>query len=140
MKSTTATKIEDVKVEWHKLDAKDRVLGQIATEIVRLLQGKHKVSYAPYLNSGDKVVVINAKEVVLTGTKELNKLYHSHSQYIGNLKTYTAEQLRESDATKLIREAVKGMLPKNRLRDVRLANLYIYNAGEHPHTAQLKDK
>lgn len=139
MKTTTSTKAKDLQVNWHEIDAAGKVLGQLSTEIVKLLTGKHKVDYVPYLNCGDKVVVLNSSKVELTGNKEQNKLYISNTQYVGNLKTYTAAQVRELNPERLIRDAVKGMLPKNRLRDVRLANLYIYDGDQNPHHGQMKD-
>lgn len=140
MNTTTATKKTDLQINWHLIDAKGKVLGRIATEIASLLVGKHKVDYAPYLNCGDKVVVINAKFIELTRNKELNKVYYRHSGTVGNLKTKTVKQLREHNPNKIILTAVKGMLPKNRLQNDRLANLYIYEGPEHKQQAQLGGK
>ena len=138
MKVTRAITKKEVVQNWHLIDADGKVLGSTATEIAHLLMGKHKATYVPYMNSGDKVVVINSAKVVLTGNKDNAKLYRSHSGYVGNLRTHTAAQVRKSNPNRMIREAVKGMLPKNRLRDVRLADLYIYPDAEHPHQGQLK--
>ena len=101
--------------------------------------GKHRVNYAPYLKSVDHVVVTNSSKVVLTGNKEKDKMYRSHSGYIGNLREYTASQIRARVPNRLIFEAVKGMLPKNRLQKVRLANLHIFETEDYPHKAQVKD-
>jgi len=136
---THATKQSELKVGWHFFDATEKVVGRLSTEIVEKLMGKHKVNYVPYLNCGDKVVVTNSDKVVLTGSKEQDKLYRTHSRKLGNLKEITASQLRAKDSTKLISKAVYGMLPKNRLRDVRMTNLYIYKGPENPHHGQ-KDK
>ncbi len=140
MKTTHSTTKEELKVEWHKVDANDKVLGRIATDIAHLLMGKHRTNYAPYLRSVDHVIVTNSAKVHLTGNKEKDKMYRSHSGYIGNLREYTASQIRERVPNRLIFEAVKGMLPKNRLQKVRLANLHIFEGDEHPHSAQVKDK
>lgn len=134
---TTATKKSELTLNWHFIDAKGKVLGKVATEIVHKLQGKHKPNYVPYLNMGDKIVVTNSKHVVLTGQKEEKKIYYKHSGYAGNLKTHTASQVRASNPNRMIIEAVRGMLPKNRLRDVRMSNLYVYEDDVHPHSAQL---
>lgn len=114
------------KVNWHTIDAGGKVLGKVAVEVSNLLVGKHKVDYVPYKNCGDKVVVINAKEVVLTGQKESQKMYRRSSRMLGKLKEKTAEQVRAQNPNRMIYDAVKGMLPKNKLRRVRLANLKVY--------------
>ncbi len=137
-KTTSATKKKEVVKKWHHLDAENRVLGQLANEIVELLMGKHKVNYSPNMNMGDGVIVTNSKKVVLTGNKELGKVYYRHSRKVGNLKSLTASQIRAKNPNKLIYLAVKGMLPKNKLRKARLANLKIYEGAEHPHEAQIK--
>lgn len=126
----------ELNPDWHHIDAKGKVLGRIAADIANLLQGKDKVNYVPYLNSGDKVVVTNVGKVALTGNKELDKQYITHSGKVGNLKTRNTKQVRKNNPQRLIRDAVKGMLPKNKLRDVRLANLYLYEGEENPHQAQ----
>lgn len=139
MKTTHSTTKDELQISWHKIDADNKVLGKVATEIVHILMGKHRTNYAPYLRSADHVVVTNSSKVVLTGNKENAKMYRSHSGYIGNLREYTASQIRERVPNRLIFEAVKGMLPKNRLQKVRLANLHIFENEEHPHKAQVKD-
>lgn len=140
MKVTKPITQKQVVTGWHKFDASGKVLGTIASQITHILMGKHKANYVPYLNSGDKVVVVNSQKVVLTGQKEMQKMYRSHTGYLGNLKEYRAEEVRKLNPNRMIFDAVKGMLPKNRLRDVRLANLYIYKDENHPHQGQLKDK
>jgi large subunit ribosomal protein L13 len=136
MKTHSTSKTE-MKANWHHFDAEGKVLGRLAAEISVLLIGKHKANYAPYLNSGDKVVVTNVEKVALTGTKELNKMYPIHSGQVGNFTMKTVEQTRKDTPKKLIHEAVKGMLPKNKLRNDRLANLYLYVGAEHPHHGQV---
>ena len=137
---TYSAKRKDVKRNWHLVDADGMVLGQLATKVCDLLIGKHKVDYTPSLEMGDRVVVINAEKVVLTGNKEGRKTYYWHTGYMGGIKQATASEIRKKDATKLITNAVNGMLPKNRLRKVRMANLHVYNDDKHPYGAQLSNK
>ena len=137
MKTYTAKKSE-LKPEWHLLDAENQVLGKLSTQIVTILMGKNKVTYSPNLNCDEQVVVINSSKVVLTGNKEMGKIYQSHSGMVGRLKTKTAEQVRKVNPNKMIFNAVRGMLPKNKLRKRRLANLHIYAGSENPHSAQVK--
>lgn len=138
MNETHATKKIEQKYNWHFINADNKVLGRLATEICVLLTGKNKVNYVPYLNMGDKVVLYNSKKVAVTGSKELNKMYYSHSGKVGNLKTKNLAQVRDHNSKRIILDAVSGMLPKNRLRNDRLANLYIYEDENHPHQAQEK--
>ncbi|OGC52149.1 50S ribosomal protein L13 [candidate division WWE3 bacterium RIFCSPLOWO2_01_FULL_39_13] len=135
MKSHSTTK-KELKIGWHHIDADGKVLGRISTDIVEKLMGKDKVNFVGYINCGDKVVVTNAKKVVLTGAKEDKKIYRTHTGRVGSLKELTARQVRAKNAPRMIFTAVKGMLPKNRLRKVRLANLYIYGGEENPHQNQ----
>lgn len=137
---TYFTKKTDIKTNWHHLDAKEEVLGHLATRIVTLLTGKHKVNYVPYLNCGDKVVITNAEKIKVTGNKELAKHYYSHNQRKRGFREETLEHLRDRNPSKILMLAIKGMLPKNKLRKVRLANLYIYAGDENPHTAQTNVK
>lgn len=125
-----------VERRWHLIDAKDQILGRISTKISRLLSGKNKVEYVPYLDTGDHVVVINAKEVAVTGKKERQKIYYRHSGYPGGLRAETLRELRERRPEEIIRRAVKGMLPKNKLAKSMLKRLYIFAGGEH----SFKDK
>ena len=136
--TTHATKKSEQKYNWHFINSDNKVLGRLSSEICVLLTGKNKVNYVPYLNMGDKVVVYNSKKVAVTGTKELNKMYYSHSGQVGNLKTKNLSQVREHNSKRIILDAVSGMLPKNRLRNDRLANLYIYEDENHPHQGQEK--
>ncbi|KAF9106764.1 54S ribosomal protein L23, mitochondrial [Mortierella sp. AM989] len=118
---------------WHLVDAKQRVLGRMSVGIAETLMGKHKPIYDPASDCGDYVVVINAKNVHTTGTKAKSKLYRHHSGYPGGLKEVTFENLMEKDPDAIIRKAVSGMLPKNRLRDPRLARLFVFEGEEHPY-------
>lgn len=138
MTKTYATKKSDIQRGWHFFDAQGQVLGRLAAQIAPLLMGKNKPNYAPYLDMGDCVVVINADKFVVTGKKEKNKIYYRHSQYPGHLKEEPLGKLRVRRPTEPICRAVKRMLPANRLRDGRMTRLKIYVGPEHPHQAQLK--
>jgi large subunit ribosomal protein L13 len=125
--------------EWHHLDARNKVLGRLATEAAQLLLAKHRLDSRPHIVAPVYVVVTNSDEVVLTGTKETNKLYRRYTGYPGGLRERTAAQVRQHDSRRLITEAVAGMLPKNSLRDERMKHLKVYATGEHPHAAQLTE-
>ena len=128
---TYSKRKEDVKRRWRLIDAKDRVVGQLATEIATALSGKDKATYTPHIDDGDYVVLINAGQMVLTGNKESKKLYVRHSNYPGGLRSETFSQLRRRRPELIIRGAVKGMLPDNRLRDGRLARLKVFADDKH---------
>ncbi len=132
--STTPVKGAELKINWHVIDAKGKVLGRLSTEIATLLTGKGKVNYVDYLDSGDEVVVINAKEVVMTGKKMSTKTYDSFSGYPGGLSKVSFERMMDHKPSEIIRHAVSGMLPKNKLRDKRLARLHVFPAAEHTFT------
>lgn len=129
-------KATDLKAQWYIVDALDLPLGRLAGEVSKLLVGKHKPTYTPHLNNGDWVIVINSDKFLVTGRKEEDKTYYRHSGYVGNLRQTTLAQQREKDSTKIIYTAIKGMLPKNKLRDLRLSRLKIYKTTDHPHQAQ----
>jgi large subunit ribosomal protein L13 len=122
--------------QWHIIDANGQVLGRVATRASRLLQGKHKPSWAPFLDHGDHVVVINAARVRLTGRKEEQKIYRTHSGYEGGLHEQRAKIVREKNPVRLVEEAVHGMLPKTKLGQAMYKKLKVYATGEHPHAAQ----
>jgi len=121
---------------WYFVDAKDKVLGKVAADIAAHLTGKHKAVYTPHLDLGDKVVVTNAASIAVTGTKLRNKLYYRYTGYPGGVKQEPLKQLLTRRPTEVLRRAVYGMIPKNKLRKVRMSNLYIYAGATHPHTAQ----
>jgi large subunit ribosomal protein L13 len=133
---TVVPKLKDVRRRWWIIDARGQVLGRVATRAAILLMGKHKPDYVPYMDVGDYVIVVNAREVVLTGRKEEKKVYYRHSGYPGGLKSVTAAQLRATHPERLVEWAVSGMLPKNRLRKVYLRKLKVYPDDRHPHQAQ----
>ena len=125
---------------WHIIDADGRVLGRIATEAARLLQGKHKASYTPFIDTGDHVVVINAAKVKLTGRKEDQKIYRRHSGFEGGLKEVRARVVREKKPTKMVEDAVHGMLPKTKMGQAMYRKLKVYAGADHPHAAQKPTK
>ena len=121
---------------WHVIDASGRVLGRVATTAARLLQGKHKASYTPFLDLGDHVVVVNAAKVKLTGRKEDQKIYRQHSGYEGGLREERARIVRQRRPERLVEEAVRGMLPKTTLGEAMYRKLKVYAGPDHPHSAQ----
>jgi large subunit ribosomal protein L13 len=123
-------------IRWHVIDADNRVLGRIATVAARLLQGKHKPSYTPFLDGGDHVVVVNAARVKLTGRKEDQKIYRQHSGYEGGLRERRARLVRAAHPERLVEDAVRGMLPKTKLGEAMYRKLKVYTKGDHPHAAQ----
>ena len=131
-------KPKDIKREWHLIDAKDKILGRLSTQAAHLIMGKNKVYYTPYLDCGDYVVIINAKNVMLSAKKENQKIYYRHSGYPGGLKQRTAAQIREQKPEELIRHAVVGMLPKNKLAKIMLKKLYIYPQSDNPYKSKFK--
>ena len=135
MRSYVATP-KTVSRRWHVIDADGQVLGRIATRAARLLQGKHKATYTPFLDTGDHVVVVNAAKVKLTGRKEDQKVYRRHSGYLGGLKEERAGKVRAQHPTRLVEEAVRGMLPKTKLGDAMYRKLKVYAGKDHPHQAQ----
>ena len=135
MKTYTA-KPQDIRRQWHVIDADGKTLGRLATEIARRLRGKHKPEYTPHMDTGDYIVVVNAEKIHVTGNKLADKMYYRHTGYIGNLKSTNLEKLLTSHPERVIQQAVKGMMPKGPLGRSMLAKLKIYAGGEHPHAAQ----
>ena len=133
---TEWTKEKDIERKWYIADVKDKVLGRAATKIASLLIGKEKPEIVPNVDCGDYVIVINSDMVTLTRGKEKKKMYYSHSQYPGGFKEIRFDKQMEKDSRKVIQDAVKNMLPKNKLKDKRLNRLMIYKNSEHKHTAQ----
>ena len=133
---TYSQKSSEIKREWYLIDAKSLPLGKLAVVIADKLMGKSKVTYTPHIDNGDYVVVINAKDLVVTGNKMTDKMYHRHSGFPGGLTSLKLEEVVEKDPSYAIKEAVKGMLPKNKLATDRLARLRIFSGSEHTHAAQ----
>jgi len=128
---TKATKASEIKREWHLIDAKDQILGRMAVKIASLLMGKEKSYLVDYLDCGDYVVVINAEKVQVTGRKKEQTIFYRHSGYPGGFKEVSFKQQMIKDPTQIVRHAVSGMLPKNKLRDMRLARLKIFTGSKH---------
>jgi large subunit ribosomal protein L13 len=135
MRSFVATP-KTVRRRWHVIDAEGQVLGRIATRASRLLQGKHKATYTPFLDTGDHVVIVNAAKVKLTGRKEDQKMYRRHSGYLGGLREERAGSVRQQNPIRLVEDAVRGMLPKTKLADAMYRKLKVYAGKDHPHAAQ----
>ena len=130
------TTVVAVERQWHVIDAKGQVLGRVASHAARLLQGKHRAAWLPYLDTGDFVIIVNAAAVKLTGRKEEQKLYRYHSGYEGGLREERAKIVREKDPVRMVEEAVHGMLPKTKLGNAMYRKLKVYKAADHPHVAQ----
>ena len=135
---TKATKQQEIKHEWHVVDVKDQTLGRVSTQIAQLLMGKGKPNFVRNLDCGDYVVVVNAKDIHVTGNKEEQKTYYRHSGYPGGFKAETLKELRERRPEEVIRRAVKGMLPQNRLRDRMLTRLHVFAGEEHTFSDKVK--
>ena len=133
---TFSAKLAEVKREWYVVDAGEKVLGRIATEIASRLRGKHKPEYTPHVDTGDHVVVINAAQVRVTGRKASDKIYHRHSGYPGGLRSTSFEKLQERMPGRAIELAVKGMLPRGPLGRAMFRKLHVYAGATHPHAAQ----
>ncbi len=136
MTRTYSPKKDEVERRWYVVDAAGKPMGRVCTEVARLLTGKHKSQYAPHVDTGDFVIVINAAKSVLTGQKEQQKVYYRHSTHPGGLKVESAAHLRQRQPSKMIEKAVRGMLPKNKLGRRQLKKLKVYAGPEHPHEAQ----
>jgi len=135
-KYTSSAKSSDNPQKWFVVDANGAVLGRLASQIAHRLRGKHNPKFTPHADTGDWVIVINAEKIVLTGRKMDQKMYYRHSGYIGGLKQMTAKELLEKKPEELVRSAVKGMLPKNRLGRRLFKKLKVYTGNAHPHEAQ----
>ncbi|MGC9341296.1 MAG: 50S ribosomal protein L13 [Bacteroidales bacterium] len=133
---TYSAKAKDIVRKWYIVDATDKVLGRISTEIAMRLMGKHKPTYSPNLDMGDFIIVINADKVKVTGKKLENKKYYKHTGYLGGLKENTLGELMEKDPTKVIRNSIRLMLPKTRLGRKMLKKLKVYTGSDHPHKSQ----
>lgn len=137
---TFSQKASEVSREWHLVDASELPLGRVSTIIAGLLTGKGKPTYTPHIDNGDYVVVINAKQAVVTGDKELQKVYYHHTGFPGGIKDARLEEVREKFPERIIENAVKGMLPKNKLQAERMKRLRVFAGSDHTHTAQTPKK
>lgn len=140
VKKTFSQKPADVKRRWILIDASSAPLGRVANEIAKYLIGKYKPTYTPHVDGGDYVVVINAKDAVVTGNKETGKIYYRHSGFPGGIKDATLAEVRAKYPERIIEHAVKGMLPKNKLAADRMKRLKVYAGSEHNHAAQTPEK
>jgi large subunit ribosomal protein L13 len=135
---TYQPKVKEIKRTWHLIDAKDQILGRLATKVATLLIGKHKADYSPHLDSGDFVVIVNAEKIELTGKKQMQKKYFRHSGYPGGFKEVSFEKLFLENPQKVIELAVSGMLPDNRLKKIRLQRLKVFAKEEHPYSDMIQ--
>lgn len=133
---TYATKPEDIERRWYVVDAEGKILGRLASEVAKILRGKHKPYFAPHLDTGDYVIVMNAAKIRVTGKKLEDKIYYRHSGYPGGLRSTTLAEMLKKRPTRVIRLAVRGMLPHNRLGRAMMRKLKIYEGESHPHQAQ----
>ncbi|MCJ7827134.1 MAG: 50S ribosomal protein L13 [Demequinaceae bacterium] len=133
---TYSPKLTDVVENWHVIDATDVVLGRLATQVATLVRGKHKPTFAPHLDCGDHVIVINASKIALTGAKATGKIKYRHSGFIGGLRGVPIGELLEKNPRRVVEDAVRGMLPHTRLGRAQLTKLKVYAGAEHPHAAQ----
>ncbi len=134
--TTVSVKPAEVRRNWYLVDATNKTLGRLSTEIARRLRGKHKPEYTPHVDTGDYIVVINAEKVRVTGNKMSDKMYHHHTGYIGNLKSISLEKLLDKAPERVIQHSVKGMLPKNPLGRAMFQKLRVFAGPEHTHQAQ----
>ena len=137
---TFSQKTADINRQWYLIDAAEAPLGRAATQIANLLIGKSKVTYTPHIDNGDYVVVINAEALVVTGDKETGKMYYRHSGFPGGISEATLKEVRSKHPERIIEEAVKGMIPKNKLSADRMARLRVFSGDTHTHTAQTPKK
>ena len=135
MKTYTA-KPKDIRREWFVVDAQDKILGRLATEVAHRLRGKHKPTFTPNMDTGDHIIVVNAEKIKVTGKKLDDKIYYRFTGYIGNLKSTTLRKTLDTHPERAIEHAVKGMLPKNPLGRAMYRKLHVYAGPDHPHTAQ----
>ncbi|HSH42063.1 MAG TPA: 50S ribosomal protein L13 [Arenicellales bacterium] len=133
---TYSAKPSEIRREWHVIDATDKVLGRLATEIAHRLRGKHKPEYTPHIDTGDHIVVINADKVRVTGRKTTDKIYYRHTGYPGGIKSSSFAEMRDTHPERIIETAVKGMLPRNPLGRAMFKKLHVYAGPEHKHQAQ----
>jgi large subunit ribosomal protein L13 len=133
---TFSAKPHEVKRDWYVIDATDKVLGRLASEVARRLRGKHKAVFTPHVDTGDYIVVVNVDKLRVTGNKSEDKVYYRHSQFPGGLKTATFRKLHDRFPGRVLEKAVKGMLPKGPLGSAMFRKLKVYPGPEHPHTAQ----
>ena len=136
MKTTFMANASTIERKWYVIDAKGKPLGRVASKAATMLKGKHKATYTPHVDCGDNIIIINAKEVALTGRKLDQKIYYNHSGYTGGLRQRTAKEMIEKYPVEMVERAVKGMLPKGRLGRAMYKKLFVYEGSDHKHQAQ----
>lgn len=136
MKKTTSLKLKDVKKNWLVIDCTDQIIGRLSTVVSKIIQGKHKPNYAPNLDNGDKVILINTSKIRWTGKKATDKIYRKHTGFQGGLKERSLEWMLSKNPNTILELSIYKMLPKNRMRDKYITNLYCYAGSEHKHEAQ----
>jgi len=136
MTRTYSAREQDVRRQWHLVDADGKTLGRLATEVATRLRGKHKPEYTPHVDTGDYVVIINAEKIHVTGNKLKDKMYHRHTGYIGNLKSQPLQKVLDEHPERALQMAIKGMMPRGPLGRAMLSKLKVYAGPEHPHAAQ----
>ena len=136
MKTTFMANASTIERKWYVIDAKGKPLGRVASKAATMFKGKHKATYTPHVDCGDNIIIINAKEVALTGRKLDQKIYYNHSGYTGGLRQRTAKEMRENYPVEMVERAVKGMLPKGRLGRAMYKKLFVYEGSDHKHQAQ----
>ncbi len=140
LQKTYAMKASQIEKKWFIIDAEGKILGRVATQIAHILRGKHKLNYSPNMDMGDNIIVVNADKIVLSGTKNDDKEYYSHSHYPGGIKFANIKKVRKEKPEFILEHAVKGMLPKNKMGRRLFLNLKVYAGNEHPHKAQTPEK
>ena len=133
---TFSAKHDEVERHWYLVDATNKTLGRLSTEIANRLRGKHKPIYTPHVDTGDYIVVVNASKIRVTGNKMTDKIYYKHSGYVGNMKSMNLETMLEKNPERVIMKSVKGMLPKNKLSNAMLKKLRVFAGSEHNHSSQ----
>ena len=133
---TTSLKLKDLNKKWYVIDCTDQIIGRVSTKVSTMLQGKHKANYAPNLNNGDSIILINTSKIRWTGNKGEERQYRRHSGYQGGLKEKSLDWMKDKNPNVILQHSISKMLPKNKMRDVYLAQLYCYAGGEHKHEAQ----
>ena len=133
---TVSAKKEEVTRKWYVVDAADKTLGRLSTEVANRLRGKHKVCFTPHVDTGDYIIIVNAEKIRVTGRKETDKTYYHHTGFPGGIKYITFDKLIDKAPERIIQSAVKGMMPKNKLSRAMLSKLKVYAGSAHPHEAQ----
>jgi large subunit ribosomal protein L13 len=140
LQKTYSMKASEIQKKWFIIDAEGKILGRVAVKIANILRGKHKPSFTPHMDMGDNIIVINAEKIDLTGMKNEDKEYYSHSHYPGGIKFANIKKVRAEKPEYILEHAVKGMLPKSKLGKKMFSNLKVYAGKEHPHEAQMPEK